>query len=180
MLMAKKLIVGDLTDEEIMRVARMRTTESAASTFTENSLDTQLSVERGVIWLIHWIEFMTANAVNLGEVAQGNQESILAQVTRESKTAILPGNDSDIVQQYGLDLVRSSTIGTDTGPLYYLNQRQWRVDFPRPLPYASQNVYLGVLGSDATALLTMDVRIGYSIRTVSDKFFFRVAQALLG
>jgi hypothetical protein len=178
--MAKKSTARDLADEEVLRVARIRVTESAAATFTQSEVDTQLSVERGVIWMIHYIEFLYGNLDLLAEVGANAVERVIVQVTREGKTAIVAGNDSDIIQIASRSLFRSAAIGTDAGPLYaHINELD-RFDYPTPIPYASQSIFVGALGTDSANTHTVDCRIGYTIREVSDKFFFRVAQALLG
>jgi len=169
-----------LSDEEILRLARVRVSESAAATFTQVSLDTQLSVDRGVIWMIHFIEFFFQNVELLGEVAAAGNEQIVCQITRESKTGIVTGNDSDVVQMEKIFASRSAAIGTDAGPLWLEGSGIRRYDFTVPLPYAAQNIYAGILGTDASAAHTVDIRIGYTIRQVTDQFFFRVASALIG
>jgi len=178
--MAKKGLVGELTDEEILRVAKMRLTESSPQTYTQVSQDTQLSVERGVIWLIHFIEFDFEDLDLLVEVGANAFEFVKAQVTRENKTGIILGNDSDLIQRHQFSLARSAAIGTDAGPLYVQYNNIVRYDYPLPLPYASQNIFLGGVGKHAGSKHNINVRIGYTIKTVSEKFFFRVAQALLG
>lgn len=177
--MAKKLTVGKLSDEAILRVARVRATQSAAGAFTEVSFDTQLSVERGVIWMIHFIEFAWAGVVGLSQVAANAAEIYQAQVTRESKAAIVAGNDSDLIQGHQMQAARSAAIGTDAGPLWLTQDLIRRFDYPVPLPYASQSVFVGIDTTNAV-VETVDLRIGYTIREVDDQFFFRVASALLG
>lgn len=169
-----------LTDEDILRIARVRVVESAAGTYTQVSLDTQLSIERKVIWMIHFIEFNFSNVYLLSEVAAGGTENVIAQVTRESKGSIIAGNDTDLVQQQKHAIGRSAAIGTDAGPLTLTSQAINRFDFPLPMPYAAQNIYVGLKGTHASSAHTIDVRIGYSIKTVTDQFFFRVASALVG
>lgn len=177
--MAKKR--GDeLTDEEIIRIARPKVTESAAATFTEVAFDTQLSVERGVIWMISFIEFQFSNLDLLTEVAADSQERIAAQITRESKTAVVAPGDPDLLQFSRPRCTRSAAIGTDAGPLWFFTNDVIVYNYPKPLPYASQSIYLGIVGSHSSDPHTVTARIGYTVRTVSDKFFFRVAQALLG
>lgn len=176
--MASKL--KDLSDEEVLRIARARVTESAASTYTEVSLDTQLSVERGIIWMVNFIEVLPNNLGNLGEAGQGTTERIEAQVTRESQSSIVNGNDADLLQAFKFKLNRAPTIGTDAGPMYFTETLPWRVNFPVPIPFASSSMFFGILGTDAGSAHTVDFRVGYTIRSVTDKFFFRVAQALLG
>ncbi len=177
--MAKRTLAKDLSDEEILRIARLRVTESAASTYTETSVDTQLSVERGVIWMIHFIEFDFETVGALKEAAANTVEDLEAQITRESKDGAVLSDNADVVQRRKLILARSPAIGTDAGPLSFVIPTVLRVDYPIPLPYASQSLFMGVLGTAAVPH-TVAARIGYTVREVSDKFFFRVAQALLG
>lgn len=177
--MARRNGVPMLTDEDVLRVARIRTTESSAGTFTQTELDTQLSVERGVIWQINFVEFHI-DGRPLRVVGANSQYTIAAQVTRSSQTAMLAANSSEIIQQASKGIARSAAIGTDAGPLSFIDTIPQRFDFPIPLPYASQSIYLGIQGNAAIAIATIDVRIGYLIKRVSDEFFFRVAQALVG
>ena len=170
----------DLKDDEILRYARVRVTESAANVYTQVEINTQLSVERGIIWLIHSIEFHTETALNLNEVAASGREFITVQVTRESKSAIIGFSESDMVQGFLKEINRSAAIGTDVGPLYFHHVTPNVYHYPVPMPYASQSIFIGLLASDATVVGTITVRIGYTIKEVSDKFFFRVAQALVG
>lgn len=177
--MAKKTNVAKLTDESVLRVARARITEPGLNEYGETSLDTQLSVERGVIWMINFIEFNFNSLEGLADMAAGAVADTRAQVTRESKTAIVNGNDSDLVQMAHLHTARSAAIGTDAGPLWIQFDAIIRYDFPIGLPYASQTIFCG-LRAALPAVQICDVRIGYTIKEVDDQFFFRVAQALLG
>jgi len=169
-----------LTDDDILRIARGSVTESAAATFTQLEIDTNLSVERGVIWLVHFIEFITQDLLFLNEVAASGSEALDCQLTKQTQTAILRGNDPDLIQSHCQRVSRSAAIGTDTGPLYFKTFAEKRFDFPMAVPVASQSLFLGIIGTDASGVHRVDIRIGYSLRAVSDKFFFRVAQALVG
>lgn len=177
--MPRRSTLTDLSDEQILRIARLRVTESAAATYTEGSLDTQLSVERGVIWLIHFIEWYPENLKLLNAVAAGGNEAINAQLTRESKSDILNPNDADLISLNKHQVARSSAIGTDAGPLWFNEHIPKRVEFPIPIPFASASLFMGIKGTSSSAH-TVNARVGYTIRSVTDKFFFRVAQALLG
>lgn len=174
-----KKVARDLDDEDILRIARLSVTESAAGTYTQTSIDTQLSIERGVIWMIHFIEFSYSQVALLTEVAPASIESITAQITRESKDAIQSFTAADTVQAQSHVVSRSAAIGTDSGPLWLHDVTPKRFDYAVPMVYAGQNIFFGIKGSDASLTHTVEARIGYSIRTVSDKFFFRVAQALV-
>lgn len=177
--MAKKLTVAKLTDEAILRVARIRVTEEGLGDYAQIQHDTQLSVERGVIWMIEWIEFQFSSLQGMAAIAAGTEEDYKAQVTRESKTAMVQGNDSDLVQQHALHAARSAAIGVDAGPLWFVADLIKRYDYRTPMPYAAQSIFVGIDTSHSSAE-TVDVRIGYTVREVDDQFFFRVASALLG
>lgn len=173
--MAKKSI----TDSEVLRMARVSVTETAAATFTQQELDTQLSVERGVIWQIHFVEFFLNGLSLLREVAANAQESIDIQLTRTTQTGIVGLTDPDVLIREAYMLSRSAAIGTDAGPLYFYSTLLKRYEFKLPIPVASQSLFLGILGTAASAH-TVSCRIGYNIEHVSDEYFFRVAQALVG
>jgi len=168
-----------LKDEEVVRIARGKVQESAASTFTQMTIDTQLSIERGVIWMIHGVEFHIPNPLDLNEVAVDAREYIQLQLTRESQTSIITPDNPDLIQPYHLQINRSAAVGTDAGPLWFVTEFPKKFIYHKPLPYANQNMYFGMIGTAGVAY-TSYVRVSYTIRTVSDKYFFRVAQALLG
>lgn len=176
--------LAKLTDADVLRFQRFSVTESAAATFTQTTFDTQLSIERGVIWLIHSVEWMfdfkTSATGGLTEVAVQTQENIQAQVTRESKSAILQLSDSDLVCKTATQVERANTIGTEAGPLYLFNPNcVIKQNFALPIPYAAQNIYVAILSTAGTAR-TVYGRIHYTLVTVSDSYFYRVAQSLLG
>ena len=178
--MAAKSKIAKLDDQSILRIARGRVTESAAATFTELEIDTQLSIERGIIWMVEWVEFDFANLDALMEVAAGLSETIQVQLTKTTQTGIANRNDPDIIQFLAIRAARSAAIGTDAGPLWSVFESIKRFNFMTPFPVASQTIFMSILGSDASAVHTVSVRIGYTIKEVTDKFFFRVAQALVG
>lgn len=175
--MAKTGIARDLKDDEILRFLRWTVTESAAATYTEASFDTQLSIDRGLIWLIHFADF-AISAKDIDDPAVNTTETISVQITRESKTAMVNFNDADLITRYHLQKDRSDTIGTAAGPDTYLDYYPKTQIFAPPVAYAAQNVWIGIQ-STAAAAKTVQGRIGFTLRRVSDKFFYRVAQALI-
>lgn len=170
--------IQDLKDDEILRFFRASVTESAAATFTQQEIDTQLSIERGYIWLIHFLEFFITPS-EVDDPAQGTMERIMTQVTRESQSSILAYNDSDLIESVHYFQDRSATIGTDAGPAWYYNWLPKFYAYYPAIPYAAQSIYIGVHSTSSSAV-TIYVRGGYTLKKVSDKFFFRVAQALIG
>lgn len=171
--------VKALTDEEVVRFARISLTESAAATYTENGFDTQLSIERGVIWLIHAVDYQVPPGLPLYAVPASDTDTIRAQITRESQTSIQTIVDSDVIDFYQISIGRSAAIGTDAGPLTILTQFPVQHVFPIPIPFAAQQIYFGMVASLAIAASIL-IRVHYTIRSVSDAYFYRVAQALIG
>jgi len=171
---------SDLKDDQMLRIARIVAIQSAAGAYVEVEHDTQLSIERGVIWQIHAIEFGSNLIVDTFDftIAQNQAEWNKFQITRESCSETVNLNDSSLVTNFQEQLVRSVTIGTDAGPLWYYLERPKRIVYPVPYPFAGQNIYFG-FDSTNDAALTVTARIFYTTKTVTDKYFFRVAQSLL-
>lgn len=167
----------DLKDDEVLRFLRFSVTESAAATFTEQEYDTQLSIDRGLIWLIHWAEIQI-NVNIIEQPAASTTEAMYVQITRESQSAILSVSDADVIVYADKMKDRGAAVGTDAGPAMFLDKVPDKFDFSPPLPYAAQNIYVGIK-STAAAAKTIHGRIAYTLRRVSDKFFYRVAQALI-
>lgn len=167
----------DLQDDEIIRFLRFSVTETAPATFTEQSYDTNLSIDIGMLWMIHWIEW-DINLNDLDECAAGTVETISGQITREPKSGLLYLNDTDLIARKTVMVQRSAAIGTDAGPMWNHDEHPKLQKFPIPLPYAAQTVYIGLIAS-AAGVQNVNGRIAYTLRRVSDKFFVRVAHALL-
>jgi len=171
---------ADLRETDMLRIARIVAAQSAAAAFVQTEHDTQLSIERGYIWLINMIEFgmnLTSQKFDI-DIAANTVECNQFQVTRESQSAIINLNDTAMICNHQEQLVRSPAIGTDAGPLYFQGQSPIRIYFPIPYPYAGQNIYFSFDSSRGSAL-TVVARIFYTVKNVSDKYFFRVAQSLL-
>lgn len=173
--------VSTVKDDEILHVARITAVQSAAAAFAETEHDTQLSVERGYIWMITMVEFgfNIFSTSPYDAVAAGTTERHIFQVTKESQSAGVGMNDASLVCNAMQLINRDAAIGTDAGPLYYQFRFPYIRDFSsNPIPYAAQNIYFGFDSTNAAAL-TVNCRIFYYLRHVSDKYFFRVAQSLL-
>lgn len=167
----------DLRDDEILRFLRFTVTESAAATYTQQSYDTQLSIDRGLIWMIHFIEY-DMHAASIDDPAADAFEQITCAITRESKTAIPNLDDPDLISRFRILKDRSAAIGTDAGPMFFMSETPNKIPYSPPIVFAAQNIHVGLL-STSTAAKTVTGRIGYTLRRVSDKFFYRVAQALI-
>lgn len=167
----------DLRDDEVIRFLRYSVTESAAATYTQDSYDTNLSIHTGLIWMIHWIE-MNLSPSSVDDPAQDASEWIKCQITRESKAAMVYLDNTDLIAIAALVKDRSATIGTAAGPDTYMGSEHVMIKFPIPIPYAAQNIYIAAQSTSAAAV-TIRGRVAYTLRKVSDKFFYRVAQALI-
>lgn len=160
-----------------MNFLRGKVTESAASTYTENEIDTNLSAERGVMMEIHSVEF-DFTLLQLAEIAAAGEESLAMQLVRESKSAIVNVDDPDLLCKRGEYMFRSAAIGTDAGPLWYKHVRPIQIIFPKPLPYVKPSIVVGILGSDASAVNTGRFRIGYTLRKINKTEFLELLIAL--
>lgn len=164
----------DLNDDQIRRYLRFSVL--GATAFTQNSYDTQLSIERGVIWLIHQIECWTITARELP--AASATEYWTGQITRESKAALIGFSDTDLVDMFDERIVRSAAIGTDAGPAWAFISGPLIHMFNPPIPYAASNIYVAAQSTFGSGVDFLG-RIAYTLITVSDKFFYRVATALI-
>lgn len=172
------MAIKKITDDDVQRVARSAVDESAANTFTQIEIDTQLSIERGVVWLIDRVEMHFDTLDLMNELIAGGNEVVEMQLTRESKTAIVQPHDADSLQYRKSMLSRSAAIGTDAGPLYFGNEEPRVFKYDVPLIYAGQSIFVSIFGTDSANAHRGSIKIFYRIASVSDKFFFRVAQAL--
>lgn len=175
--MAKSKIITSLKDLDVLRYLRFIVTESAAATFTEIEIDTQLSIERGVIWLIRSLE-LDIPVDTMDDPAVDTSEGIAIAVTRSSQSDIISFNDPDLVMQYAIAVNRANTIGTPAGPLWWIRENPSVQKFSIPIVYAGVSIFVGIKSTSAGAKVVSG-RIGYSLAKVSDQDFFRVANAIL-
>lgn len=164
-------------DEGFLSFLRGSVTESAASTYTETEIDTNLSAERGVMMEIHSIDF-DFSLLQLKEVAANGEEGLAMQVIRETKTDILNVNDADLIGKIEKNLFRAAAIGTDAGPLWYEDNRPYTIHFPRPIPYVKPSIFIGIKGTTAGSANTGRVRLGFTLRKVSRNEFLELLIAL--
>lgn len=164
---------------DYLNFLRFTVTESAAGTFTQTELDTNLSAERGVMMEIHSLEIesSTNQFTLLKEVAAGSNEDIRLQLTRDSKAAIIGLNDADCVALLKKEVTRSAAIGTDAGPLWIYDSLIWKIDFALPIPYVKPSIFVGIQSSLASAG-TMVGRIGYTLRDIDRETFLELLVAL--
>ena len=151
---------------QYLNFLRFQVVESAASTFTQAEIDTNLSAERGVMMEIHSVELDLTTLNLFDEVPAAGQENLRIQVTRETKSSAISLNDSDVIAQFRPEIVRSAAIGTDAGPLYFFTDKVVRVQFAMPLPYVKPSIFVGIQGSDAASAHTVNGRIGYTLRDI--------------
>ena len=162
---------------DYLNFLRFSLDESAAATFTQLELDTNLSAERGILMEIHSIEFESLDDILMREVAAGSSEQIICQVTRESKTANATISDADVIAKMWTQISRSSAIGTDAGPLWLSPNSLQRVDFPLPIPYVKPSIFVGLVATTATASRIRG-RIGYTLRDIAREEFLELLVAL--
>lgn len=166
-----------LREEDILRFLRFSVTESAAATFTENEYQTNLSLERGMIAAIHTLEIEILPST-LEVPAASSSETVSVQITREGKTALVNFNDSDALIKVVVQVARGAAIGTDAGPVVTLLVNPHRFMYRPPILFAGESLFVGVQATNAAAQ-TIRGRIGYSLISVPEKMYFRVANSLL-
>lgn len=163
---------------EYLNYLRFSVSESAASTFTQVEIDTNLNVERGVMMEIHSVELQLATINLFDEVPAAGQELLQIQVTRDSKTGIVNLNDSDVIALHSPEIFRSGAIGTDAGPLYVFTNRIQVIHFPLAIPYVKPSIFVGILGTDSGGAHTVRGRIGYTLRDITREDFLELLVAL--
>lgn len=165
-----------LKEEEVMRFARFSNIESAAATFTQISLDTNLSIRAPYLWRIRALQ-LEVKATELEWPAQSAIESVMIQFTRESKTGIIAYDDADLLEKVTLEVDRVATVGTDAGPAYKFVQNPLTFPYFTPIVYAGAKIYCGIIGTNSAAI-TVKGRLGYTLEKTTEKAFFRFAGAL--
>lgn len=163
---------------EYLNFIRFSVTESAAATFTQVEVDTNLSAERGVMMEIHSVDVDCQNLNLFDEVPAGGQESLRVQITRESKTALTSFNDADCLFKTNPEVIRSAAIGTDAGPLWFYANKVISVYFPLSMPYVKPSIFVGIQGTDAASTHTVTGRIGYTLREIEREDFLELLVAL--
>lgn len=163
---------------DFLNFLKFSVTESAAATFTEKEIDTNLSAERGVLMEIHSIDLIFPNIILMAtEIAANANEVTQFHISRESKTAFIKFDDADCIASIARQMGRSAAIGTDAGPLYQFFENCVRIDFPMPLPYVKPSIFMGLLASAASAT-SVQGRIGYTLRDISRQEFLELLVAL--
>lgn len=152
--------------------------ESAAATYRELEIDTNLSAERGVMMEIHSVELSLIGGELLTEVAAGASETIGFHLSRASKTSLIAVGDRDCVVSNIREIARSAAIGTDAGPLTIVFDRYMKFDFAMPIPYVKPSIFFGVTGSDASGLTGAAFRIGYTLREIDREDFLSLLVAI--
>lgn len=160
-----------------MNFLRFTLDETGAATFSQKELDTNLSAERGVMMNIHSIEVFFNNLDKFNEIAASSTETTSFQVTRESKTAIIRQDDSDLIFLADKQVVRTAAIGTDAGPLWMLYDRVYVQNFPLPIPYVKPSIFVGLQATGAAGT-TVKGRIGYTLQDIDRDQFLELLVAL--
>lgn len=162
---------------EPMRFMRMQAIETAAGVFTEKSFDTQLSMHSLYIWLIHLIE-VELDFSAIDDPTASAQESLSYQITRSSQTAIVNIDDPDIIFRNKISIMRTAAIGTDAGPGYKRTEGVRQFYYKPPIAYAGAAIFVS-LKSTSSATKEIRMRIGYTLKKVSEREFFSIANAIL-
>lgn len=163
------------TSRDVLQRVRADITSTAA--FEQTTISTNLSLDRGYIWLIHKILWWINGAWD--DAAQGTSEFVSLQLTRESKAAAITSlNEADLIAMVRLAVDRYATIGTDAGPLWWVRTLPLVSDFRIPLPFAGNTLYFAT-ANNASGSLIYSVEIEFTLQKVREKDYFAVASSLL-
>lgn len=175
---ALNMAKGSVGRSDYLSSLRFDVLQTAASTYIEDEIDTNLSAERGVMMEIHSIDCYFENMDHMVEVAVNNEEHVEMHVARKSKSAIARYSDSDVIAKLGFMVGRSAAIGTDAGPLFYHTPLGFTVYFPVPIPYVKPSIFVGLNASDATEAHRITGRINYTLREIDRARFLELLVAL--
>ncbi len=166
----------NFTSQDILQ--RVRAEQSITNTYAEVAMSTNLSIDRGYIWLIHKVLFW-ASTFALEEPAASATELYRFQLTRESKPATINTlNSADLIAVFQSCIKRSAAIGTDAGPLYWVTAMPYEITYPVPLAFAGNNLYFGVSSSNSGAV-SFSVEVQIVLQKDKETDYFRIASALL-
>lgn len=153
-------------EDRTIRTFRGVVTESAANTFTETAIDTNLSVHGNVIAMIEGLQVLIPMATML--LLTANRDGLSWQLTKDTKAALVGMNDDDVVTADAISLyLATSGSSIMKGHQCYSIQ-------PGPFPLLG-NLYLGVQGESLASAASISCMVHYRLRTVSELEAVRTA-----
>lgn len=146
---------------------RFDLTESAANTYSEQTIDTNLSAERGVIALIDTI------TIQLPELTTADDEIEVQFIIHDGQTAILDLDDVNMIwkQHY---IVQG--FSTDAAVVFMEFVKTH--NFVNAIPYIAPNLTLGIQGTSLAAAGRVRGRVGYRLKKVTQSQYLALLSSL--
>lgn len=152
-----------LRNDLIKTSLRATVTESAANTFTEQQIDTNLSIRGDHIFIVTGV-FWQHNAV-----LNGTGDQIAMQLTYATQSGLITASDNDFL--FGIH--QAHEVATQ-GAATYLKSIWMPMD---EFPVAVTALFLGVQGVSLASAVQASVKIhGYHVK-VNTTEYFRLAQS---
>ena len=150
--------------KEYIKVSlRGTVTESAANTFTQVSIPTNIGQDARTVFVL--------SAVNLRWIGVFDQnETAGVQLTRQTKAALAGLDDPDVLMTWNWELVMT-TSGAQA-----VDRAPWTV-VPE-IAVAQSSLFLGVAGTNATNPYTVSVALWGYLQSVSQTDFYRIASSV--
>lgn len=144
---------------------RGQVVESAAATYTQATIDTNLAITARHVFILErvWFQYEPLNIVS----ESGDQWQ--AQLTYASQTAMVSQNDPDLLANF----IQGIHVVVEGG---FTIKRVFQIELGG-IPIASPQLFLAIKGTATAAALTLSMRaLGY-LQRVTEAEFFRVAAA---
>lgn len=149
--------------ELIKTSLRATVTESAANTYTEATLDTNLSIRGDHIFIVTGIWWQHT------AVLVGDADSITVQLAYSPQTNVISPGDGDYFASYSI-----VTKITTSGQIVYKGTEYMPIN---DFPIAVGALYLGVKGVSLASAVVAGVKLeGYHVKVNSTEYF-RMAQS---
>lgn len=152
---------------EIPHVWRFDVTESAANTYTEQTVDTNLSAERGVIAQIDHV------SVQIEEMPTANDELHVQGIINPGQTGILDLDSGNVL--FLQHWATPNFAATNEA------RRQRMVegyDFIVPVPYIAPTITIGIQGTSLAAAARVRARVVYRLKKVSQAQYLALLSSL--
>jgi hypothetical protein len=165
--------MAKVSDIDFANLAAVTCTESAANTLTFKKLDTQVSINQKVAWLINRLElFSVIDSSQMG----ANLDSLSWALTRSNLVTDL------------LDLTEAAIVFQGIFQLNYFGAAAsgWIWEMPRRFDFSTlpgggilvpaSPLYLGIKGNSLTGAATLKMRIYYQVLDLSPEQFWQLVE----
>jgi len=150
-------------NELIKTSLRGAVTETAANTYTEVQVDTNLAIRGDHVFIISGIWFLAAGSL------AGAADMIQCQIAYASQTGIISVNDPDWLCGWRWRMELTTSGSTVWEPMRYIPINHF--------PIAVSGLYLGIQGASLGAAATIAAKIEGYHQKVNTQEYFRLAQS---